>query len=68
MNLENVKNWKTTLLGVLTFVISMLVLFGVINADQQTELNGLTRTIIDLLIPLIAAISGVINIFLAKDK
>lgn len=65
--LENFKNWKTTALGVISIIVSALVLFGVVPADQQPDLSGNAVSIVDAISAIIIAASGIINIFKAKD-
>jgi len=63
--LEKAKAIKTTILGIATIVLSGLVLFGVVTPEQSTEVSGGTISILDALIAIIVAASGVINIFRA---
>ena len=55
------KNWVTTVIGILTLVLSGLALFGVIDVQIQNELVQYATEII-------MAISGIIAIFSAKDE
>ena len=63
--LDKAKAIKTTILGIATIVLSGLVLFGVVTPEQSTEVSGGTISILDALIAIIVAASGVINIFRA---
>jgi len=64
--LENVKEWKTTILGVVTLVISGLVIFGVITPENSAEINANTITISEAIVAIVTGVSGIINIFRAK--
>jgi uncharacterized membrane protein (Fun14 family) len=55
------KNWVTTVIGILTLVLSGLALFGVIDVQMQNELVQYATEII-------MAISGIVAIFSAKDE
>lgn len=60
------QEWRTTLVGALTIIGSALVLFGVIGAEENAELQTHTIGFLDAIGAGIIAISGVINIFRAK--
>ena len=65
--IEKIANAKTTIMGVITLIVSVLAGLNVIGADAGTELS----TGIDLLygnvVELLGAISGIILIF-SKDS
>jgi len=54
------KNLVTTLTGVLSLVVSGLVLFGVLSSDKAADLTQYATMII-------TAVAGLIGIFKAKD-
>ena len=60
------QEWRTTLVGGLTIVASILVFTGVLTPEEQGELNQQGITLIDAVGGIIVAISGIINIFRAK--
>lgn len=60
------KNWKTTLFGVLTIVLSVLVSAGIISPDESKEYSIAFTYLFDHLEAFIAAIAGVVLIF-SKD-
>ena len=62
---EKWKAIKTTILGVVTIVISGLVLFGVVSPSNQMDLTGFIGTLLDGVTAIILAASGIINIFRA---
>ena len=64
--LENVKEWKTTILGVVTLVISGLVIFGIITPENSAEINANTITISEAIVAIVTGVSGIINIFRAR--
>lgn len=63
--LERLKSYKTTIIGVFTAVISILVFFGVVDAEN----NGveLGTSLWDGVLQILAAIAGFILI-LSKDS
>lgn len=56
---KNIKDWKTTVLGVATALLMVLVVTGKITAEQQ-------GTILEWVASLIGIISGIILMFV-KD-
>ena len=63
--LDKLKAWKTTALGVITIILSGLVLFGVFTPEQSADVTTHGITIFDALIAIVVAISGIINMFRA---
>lgn len=63
--LEKIKAIKTTILGVITILVSALTLFGVFSPEVSADLGDATITLMDAVIAVIIAASGVINIFRA---
>lgn len=61
------KNLVTTITGVITLVITLLVGFGVITPEQSTELNTHSLTLVNAVVAGWGAVSGIILIFKAKD-
>lgn len=55
------RNWKTTLLGVGSVVIGILSVTGKIDGGQKVELTGIFTS-------LAVVISGLVNMFSAKDE
>lgn len=74
MNISDIlKNWKTSVLGVLPLILAVLVGFGVITVEQQQAVIDGTTVVFDgaasaadEVIAVIAAIVGVIGLF-SKD-
>jgi hypothetical protein len=60
-------NWKTSLIGLVTIVISSLVLFGVVTPEQSTDITGHTTSIINSVALIVSNIAGLVLIFKAKD-
>jgi len=60
-------NWKTSLMGLITIVISSLVLFGVVTPEQSTDITGYTTSIINSVALIVSNIAGLVLIFKAKD-
>ena len=63
---KNYQEWKTTILGVLTLILGVLVALGVIVPDQQAELTTSFTSLGEVIGGAITAISGLINVFRAK--
>ena len=61
------RNLVTTITGILTLVLAVLVSFGVLTPEQSTELNSQALIIIQAVTGIWGAISAVILIFKAKD-
>ena len=74
MNLKNVydveaptKNLITTITGVVTIIITILVSFGVFTPEQATGVTEQSNVLLSAIPQVIAAIAGLILIFKAKD-
>lgn len=61
------RNLVTTITGILTLVISVLVGFGVIDLDMQAELEEHAVTIVEGVAAVYAAINAIILMFKATD-
>ena len=61
------RNLVTTITGVITLLITILVGFGVIKPEQSTEVQTHALSIIDAVVIIWGAISGLILMFKAKD-
>ena len=61
------RNLVTTITGILTLLLSVLVGFGVLTPEQSTELNSQALIIIQAVSGIWGAITAVILIFKAKD-
>ena len=61
------RNLVTTITGVVTLIITLLVGFGVITSEQSTELQTHATTLINAGVAVWGAVSGIILIFKAKD-
>ena len=64
--IERLKNYKTTIVGVVTALIAILVAFGVLGAEQGSQVPEQFTLTYDSIVQLLAAISGFILIF-SKD-
>lgn len=70
---ESFKSWKTTLLGFVPIILSLLIMLGVINVeDQQAIQEGVNQIALhaegglDNIVALLSAVVGLIGIF-SKD-
>jgi len=61
------RNLVTTVTGIITLLLAVLVSFGVLTPEQSTELNSQALVIIQAVTGIWGAISAVILIFKAKD-
>lgn len=66
--LENFKNWKTTLLGILTAVITILVSLGLIDSSQSDVLHLNLETIVTGVSAIGSAVASIWLMFKSKDK
>jgi fumarate reductase subunit D len=60
------QEWKTTILGVITLILGILVSFGVITPEQSSELGIHLGSLGEVISGAIMAVSGLINVFRAK--
>ena len=58
--MRNIKNWQTTLIGVIGAILIILTQFGVFTPDESVELESAITAII-------GAITSIVLIFKAKD-
>lgn len=61
-------NWKSTVLGILTLIVTLLVSFGVITTDQSTVINAQTGNIVEAVSAIIVGVTAILNIFKFKDE
>jgi len=61
------KNLITTIMGVVTLIIPILVIVGLISAEQSTGLQTNLGVIGDSIIAIVGAVSSLILMFKAKD-
>lgn len=61
------KNLVTTITGIITLLITILVGVGVIKPDQSGEIQSHALNIVTALVTVWGAISGLILMFKAKD-
>ena len=63
---KSYQEWKTTILGVLTLILGVLVAFGIVTPEQQSGLGEGFTSLGEIVGGLIVAVSGIINVFRAK--
>jgi hypothetical protein len=61
------RNLVTTITGIVTLIITILVSFNVLTPDQSTELQGHATVIINAVVGIWGAITAVILMFKATD-
>lgn len=64
--MENVTKFRSTFAGILSLVLSGLVLFNLIDIDTSHAIGDSLTSIQDIVISLVAAISGFVNIFKSR--
>ena len=63
---KNWQEWKTTILGVVTLIVGVLVSFGVLTPEQSSELSTHIGSLGEVISGAVIAISGIINVFRAS--
>ena len=66
--LEKVKNWKTTLLGILTALVPVMVATGVISVEQGEAITSSLATGLEALAIAVPTLASIWLIFKSKDK
>tara|TARA_Y100000114_G_C11761112_1_gene329803 strand:- start:435 stop:680 length:246 start_codon:yes stop_codon:yes gene_type:complete len=66
--LENLKSWKTSLVGLSLAVVTLLTSFNVINEEWGSTWNQNATQVIDDLFVAISALASVVLVFVAKDS
>lgn len=61
------RNLVTTITGIITLILSILVGFGVITPEQQTELAANAMVIVNAVVGIWGAITAIILMFKAAD-
>jgi uncharacterized membrane protein len=61
-------NLVTTVIGVITSILSVLVFLNVISLDQSTELSGYVLTLKEAIVAIIGVVQGIIAMFKATDS
>lgn len=61
------RNLVTTITGVITLVLTILVGFGVISPEQQGDLQTQAFTIVDAVIAIWGAVTSITLMFKATD-
>lgn len=60
------QEWRTTILGVITLVVGVLVTFGILTPADQAELSSNFTSLGEAIGGVIIAVSGIVNVFRAK--
>ena len=60
------QEWRTTITGVITLAVGVLVAFGVITPEQSGELSTHVGSLGEVVSGGVIAISGIVNVFRAK--
>lgn len=61
------RNLVSTLTGIVTLVLTILVGFNVIDIDQSTTLQGYALSLIDVGVVVYGIVVGIINMFFTAD-
>lgn len=65
--METVKNWKTTVTGIILLITTLLVTFGILSQEDSDALKFNLSGLLEVVSQLIGYVSGIILIFKAKD-
>ena len=65
---ENLKSWKTSIVGLSLAVVTLLTSFNVINEEWGQQWNENANALIDDLFVAISAIASIVLVFAAKDS
>lgn len=73
---KNLKEWKTTVFGIITIILFGLVSFNIVTAEQSAAINEAIKNIIEasggdtiaLLTVAFASIGGVLHLFVKDPK
>ena len=70
---ESIKSWKTTIVGLVPLVLSLLIMLGVITPDHQEQINAGVNSVLDsaelsinAVLAVVSGAVGLIGIF-SKD-
>jgi hypothetical protein len=66
--LDNLKSWKTSLVGLSLAVVTLLTSFNVINEDFGETWNENATQLFDDLFVGISAFASIVLVFMAKDS
>jgi len=61
-------NLVTTISGIITLVLAVLVALGVLTPEQSTEVGQHAMAILQAVVAIWSAIAGLVLIFKAKDS
>ena len=64
--INRLTNWKTTIVGVSTAIIAILVTFGVVGSGESEDAVAQISTIWEGILAFLAGVSGLILVF-SKD-
>lgn len=64
---ENVKNWKSTIVGIITAVVPLLVAVGIIPMEKAEQLLGNSVNLVETISVVISGLGGLWLIFKSKD-
>lgn len=67
LKLRNFKDWKTTVTGIVTAVVALLVLFGVITPEQSADVSGHALNFVEAVALGIASVAGLVLVFGSRD-
>ncbi len=73
---KNLKEWKTTIFGIITIVLFALVRFNILTSEQSTAINEALSKIIEasggdlvgFLTVAFASVGGVLHLFVKDPK
>jgi hypothetical protein len=61
------RNLVSTIAGIVTFALSLLVTFNVLDLDQSATLQGYATTLLEAGVAVYGVVVGIINMFFTVD-
>ncbi len=66
--IDNLKSWKTSIVGLSLAIVTLLTSFNVINEEWGQQWNENASALIDDLFIALSAIASIVLVFAAKDS
>ena len=66
--MENIQQWRSTITGIITVILSILVGFGILSTEDSEQVTSLTQQLIEGLLGAVGGAAGIYQIFWQKDK
>jgi len=66
--MKNIQQWRSTITGIITIILSVLVGFGILSTEDSEQVTSLTQKLIEGLLGVAGSGAGIYQIFWQKDK